>query len=249
MQEDKSLWITVILLNIFTYSAFFCSPHVLPEENLLHGGKWATYQALDVVLLRVPHTESGLLLVLCECKQASQGRSLARSLLPAVPECVFRHHNLCHSRSSPLGLVLLGRQCAWDLLGTGLRLCLFYKGKQSNFYSWPVPVQRQTNVVVAILKSGGGEDLFHMTLKDPDLQVIVLTIDLSRRQRHKGVLCFCVSWRDYRQVTWYLGPQRLGSVTQMALPVLPFVFLFVILHLPQSVTEPEWNHINMDTAD
>lgn len=47
--------------------------------------------------------------------------SPARSLLPAVLECVFRHHDLYHSRSIPLGLVLcrdslleVPREVGWD---------------------------------------------------------------------------------------------------------------------------------------
>lgn len=76
-----------------------------------------------------------------------------------------------------------------------------YKGKQSNSYSLPVTVQRQTNRVVPILKAGGkGQDLFHITLKDPDLQVIVLMQHLSQRHRHKGVLCLWVYRRDYCKV-------------------------------------------------
>lgn len=73
MQEDKTPRVIVILRNIFTQPAFFCDlPCLFWGDSLLHGGKWATCQATDVVLLRAPHTESGLLLF-CECKHVPQG--------------------------------------------------------------------------------------------------------------------------------------------------------------------------------
>lgn len=114
-----------------------------------------------------------------------------------------------------------------------------YNGQQSNFRSWSVTAQRQTEVVAPILQVGENRAGF---VSHPFgrswLQVVVLVLHLSQRHRHKGALRLWLYWKDYCHGTWYLGLQRLGSVTYKAL-----------LHPPLSLTETEWNHISMDTSD
>ena len=132
---------------------FLLSPcHVL-LENLLHGGKWAMCQAVDVVLLRTPCTESDLLLVFSECSKPPMA-----DLFP--DPFLLQYQNMF----SAITIWVIPAVTSWALFyvetaclrsaGNWAESVSLYNGQQSNFRSWSVTAQRQTEVVAPILQVG-----------------------------------------------------------------------------------------------
>lgn len=107
MQKDKTPRVIVILKNIFTQSAFFFwSPMSFLRGQFITWRQVGNTSSNRCGFVEsTPHWVRSNAVLWVQASTKSY-LSPARSLLPAVPECVFRHHDLCHSRSIPQGLVL-----------------------------------------------------------------------------------------------------------------------------------------------
>lgn len=129
MQEDKSLWITVRLLNIFTSSAFSALLMSCLRRRFTAWRQAGNKSSIRCGLVKSsPHwVRSDFSLFFCECKRVSQGRFFCHIPSPCSTTICFQASWLAPFQEQPLGPCFMWSQCARDLHGTGSSLCLFIR--------------------------------------------------------------------------------------------------------------------------